>query len=126
MKYIIADPDEQCRTELKSILDGFNELVFQGGFPSLKSAEESILSAPPDIAFIRTGKAELNPFRLAGALREQNPFTKVVFISSQKEHAVDAFECEADGFVLIPFEEKKIRHMLNSFIARNWIQKETY
>lgn len=125
MKYIIADPEEQSRTELKRILDSFEFLSFQGSFKTYKAAANNIRGEPPNIAFIRLGKAELNAYGLASVIREQNPLAKVVFISSHKDYAIEAFECEADGFVLIPFDEKKIRHMLKNFIARNKLQKKT-
>jgi two-component system response regulator AlgR len=117
MKYIIADPDKNSGSDLKRILDDNKILVFQGSFTTLKAAENSIRKEPPDIAFIRLGKAELNAFRLAGVIKERNPFSKVIFISSQKENAVEAFEHEADGFLLIPFNQKKINQLLQQNIG---------
>lgn len=112
MKYIIADPDMQRGIELKKILDGYEILEFQGNFATYSAAETYSLEHPPDIAFILLGKAELNAARLAGVIRKCNPLSKVIFISSQKENAVEAFEYEADGFLLIPFNEKKIGQWL--------------
>jgi two-component SAPR family response regulator len=116
MKYIIADPDKNSCSDLKRILDDNKMLVFQGSFTTLKAAENSIRKEPPDIAFIRLGKAELNAFRLASEIKERNPFSKVIFISSQKENAIEAFEHEADGFILIPFNKKKIDQWLQQNI----------
>lgn len=112
MKYIIAAPDMQKRIELKKILDCFEILDFQGSYTMLKVAENCILEEPPDIAFIFLGNAELNAFRLARELKERSPLLKVIFISSQKENAVEAFEYEADGFLLMPFSKRKIEQLL--------------
>lgn len=112
MNYIIADPDIQNRMELKKLLDGYELLDFQGSYPTFSAAEHDSFEHPPDIAFIRLGKAELNAFRLAAVIRERNPLSKVVFISSQREDAVEAFEYEAAGFLLIPFSRKAIAQML--------------
>lgn len=116
MKYIIADPDKNSGNDLKRILDDSKILVFQGSFTTLKAAEYCIWPEPPDIAFIRLGKAELNAFRLANEIKKRNPFSKVIFISSQRENAVEAFEYGADSFLLIPFNKKKIGQLLRQNI----------
>lgn len=116
MKYIIADPDMQQGIELKEILDGYKILEFQGSYTTYSAAENCSLEHPPDIAFIVLGKAELNAVRLADVIREHNPLSKVIFIGGQKENAVEAFEYEADGFLLIPFNKKKIGQWLQQNI----------
>lgn len=118
MKYIIADPDMQNGIELKKILDGYEILDFQGSYTTYRAAENYCLEHPPDIAFIWLGKAELNALRLAAVIRECNPLSKVIFISSQKENAVEAFEYEADGFLLIPFSRKAIGQLLHQNIGK--------
>jgi two-component SAPR family response regulator len=126
MKYIIADPDEQNGIDLKKILDSYEIFVFQGSFTTLEIAENSIHGEPPDIAFIMMGKVELNAFKLASEIRELNPFSKVIFISSQVEYAVEAFECEADGFLLVPFNGEKIMNLLlNSIKRQKFKENET-
>lgn len=112
MKYIIADPYTQNGIELKKILDGYEILDFQGTYTTFHAVENYILKHPPDLAFIWLGKAELNAFKLASAIRERNPLSKVIFISSQRESAVEAFEYGADGFLLIPFSQKAVSKLL--------------
>jgi two-component SAPR family response regulator len=112
MKYIIADPGTQDGIELKRILDGHEVLEYQGSYTTFSAAENYSLEHPPDIAFICLGKAELNAFRLATVIRDCNPLSKVIFISRQKENAVEAFEYEADGFLMIPFNKNKIEQLL--------------
>ena len=124
MTYIIVDPEDESRIELKSILDRFELLAFHGSFTTYEAASNGTRYEPTDIAFIKMGEAQLNAFRLAYELREQPPLLKAVFISSHKEDAVEAFEYGADGFVHIPFDEKKIRHMLKSFMARTDFRKK--
>jgi two-component SAPR family response regulator len=123
MKYIIADPDRQNGIELKKILGRCRILDFQGSYITFGTAVKDSLEHPPDMAFIRLGKAEMNAFRLAAAIRERNPLAKVVFISSQKEDAVEAYEYEADGFLLIPFSKKKIGLFLRQNIGEKEMDK---
>ena len=112
VKYIIAEPDEQSSIELKNILDCYEILDFKGSFTSLEATENSISGEPPDIAFIRIGKAELNAFKLSTTIRVLNSLSRVIFISSYDTYAVEAFEYEADGFLLVPFDKEKTEHLL--------------
>lgn len=112
MNYIIADPDLQSGMELMNILGDYDMLDFQGNFTTFKAAENFICEEAPDIAFIWMGQVEINAFKLASELKERKPFSKVVFISNQREKAVEAFEYEVDGFLLKPFNKKKIRLLL--------------
>lgn len=118
MKYIIADPDMQNGIELKKILDNYEMLEFQGSYATFIAAGNYSLKHPTDIAFIFLGKTGLNALRLAGVIRERNPFSKVIFISSQKENAVEAFDYEADGFLLIPFDKRKIGQLIQQNIKK--------
>ena len=121
MKYMIVEPDEQNSLELKKILDGYKILDFGGSFTTFEAAKNWIRERPPDIAFIRMGKAELNAYELIRESREQNPFSKVIFLSSQREYAVEAFECGVDGFLMIPFNKKKIGQLLQQSIGKEEI-----
>jgi len=118
MKYMIAQPDELSNIELKRILDGYETLDFGGSFTTFKAAKNDIHENPPDIAFIRMGKAKLNAYELSGALRERNPFLKVVYISNHEEYAVEAFEFGVDGFLLVPFDREKIKRLLIRFTKK--------
>ncbi len=116
MKYIIADPDEKSGNDLKKILDGYEILDFKGSFEILEIAEKSIRKECPDIAFIRTDKIELNAVKLTNLIRGLNPISRIIFTGSQVQDAIDAFECEVDGFLLIPFHDEKVRNfMVRSF-----------
>jgi len=121
MKYIIADPDEKTGNDLKKILDGYKILDFKGSFKILEIAEKNIRKERPDIVFIRTDKIELNAFKLTNLIRELNPFLKIIFTGSQVQDAVEAFECEVDGFLLIPFHDEKIRN----FMVKNFEKRKS-
>jgi two-component SAPR family response regulator len=124
MKYIIVDPDIQNGVELKKILDEYEVLEFQGSYTAFHAAESDCLKHTPDIAFIRLGKAELNSIKLFSVIRELNPFSKIIFHSSNVEYAVEAFECGADGFLFVPFSREKIVRLFRSWINTKGDHKE--
>ena len=116
MKYIIADPDKKSHFELKNILDEIDILDVQGSCMTLDAAENSIRIEPPDIVFIKMGKAKLNAFKLMGLIREQNLTSKVIVFSNYAEDAVQAFEYEADGFLLAPFKREQVERLVQRYI----------
>lgn len=118
MNYMIAGSDMQSGIELKEILDGCGTLDFQGSFPTFQAAENHIFMHSPDLAFLWIGKAELNAFRLAGEIKRRSPKSKIVFIGSRKEDAVQAFELGAEGFLLTPFSKQKIALLLNQITGK--------
>lgn len=118
VNYIVVDPNIRNGIDLRKILDGYEMLDFQGSFATFVAAGNFIIDHPPDIAFIFLGKAELNSFRLTSMIRERNPLSKVIFISSQKEYAVEAFEYGANGFLLMPLDKKKIEQLLKQNIIK--------
>jgi len=112
MTYIIATTDRNGGDELINILKEDKTLVFQGCFTSFKAIDASVWEKPPDMAFIWLGESEINAFRLASEIKARNPFSIIIFVGSQRESAVEAFEHEADGFLLTPFDKKKVSHLL--------------
>jgi len=118
VNYIIADLDEQSCSALKKILDDHEILDFQGRFTSMDAIFNSIGENPPDIAFIRMGQAKLNAFKLIGKMNEVNPNSMIILFGSQATYAVEAFECGADGFLLMPFNEGKTERLLQRCMQR--------
>ncbi len=118
MKYIIADPDEQNSIELKKLIDDYKILNFSGSFTNFEEAEKSICGKPPDVAFIRTGKAEINAFKLVAKMRAQNKFSIIVFLGCHEDDAVEAFEQEVDGFILMPFDQVKVTNLLMRIVDK--------
>lgn len=112
MKYIIVGPDENFNREFKKILDGIQLLDFGGSFTTFKESSNYVSEGSLDIAFIRVGEVGMNAYELHREIRERNPFSKVIFMSCHEEYAIEAFDCDVDGFLLEPFNEEKIRNML--------------
>lgn len=113
MTYIIATSDKSSGDELIKILEDHKTMAFQACFASFKAAEACIREKPPDMAFIWLDIAQLNAFRLASAIKKRNLQSKVIFVCGQRESAVEAFEHEADGFLLTPFDKEKISQLLH-------------
>jgi DNA-binding NarL/FixJ family response regulator len=112
MKYIIVDPDEQNRLELQSILDSYQLMDYKGSYSIIEDDQAAILDYPPDIIFIREGQTAASAENLVSTLRRMNQQTIVLFVGTGETDTLDAFKCEADGFILIPFDNYKILQIL--------------
>lgn len=112
MKYIIADPDQETKEQLVSLLEKHKELDYRGNLSPPELVRNRINQYPPDLAFIRMGNPELNAFRVARFLREINPAVKVVFVGGGEADAVEAFDNEGDGFLMMPLDEGKVERLL--------------
>jgi len=73
---------------------------------------------PPDNAFIWLDIAKIDAFRLAGDTKEKKSISKVIFVSGVRGYAVEAFEHEADGFLLTPFRIDKINQLLQQNVKK--------
>lgn len=119
MKYIIADPDQETKEQLVSLLEKHKELDYRGNLSPPEIVRNRINQNPPDLAFIRMGHPELNAFRVARFLREINPAVKVVFVGGGETDAVEAFDYEGDGFVRFPFERGKVEQLIQRWLKND-------
>jgi two-component SAPR family response regulator len=119
MNYIIVDPEDKSSSELKNILDSYKILGIHGKVKTFEAVTDSIQKEKPDLAFIRMKNIHLNVYKLISEIKEKSPFSKVIFMSDHELDAVEAFEYDADGFLLIPFDEKQIRHMMMSSLDKH-------
>ena len=125
VRYIIAGPDEQSNRDFKKILDGFSLLAFQGSITTFQDAKKYVWEKSLDLAFIRIGEVAFNAYELFNEIRSRNPLSKVVFMSNHEEYALEAFECEVDGFLLIPFEEGKVENLIGRIFQEQEHQRES-
>lgn len=105
---MIVDSEEKAVIHLKKALEVHKMFKCIGDFSTKDNVQEKIEDMQPDLVFVRMKQMGINVYRLTSWIKEYNPNIKVVFLSSDKENAVDAFEYEADGFLSIPVDQVKI------------------
>lgn len=69
---------------------------------------EQIGKSPPDLCVIRLGKDGIPGMKTAEMIQQINTDIKIVFISDEKDHALNAFELGAYGFLLCPLTRAKL------------------
>ena len=113
MKAIIVEDEFPAREELKYFIKNFSRIEilneFDNGVEVLKFIQENTV----DVIFLDINIPLLDGMLLARTINNFKVKPKIVFITAYKEHAVDAFELEAFDYILKPYSDERIIHMLN-------------
>ena len=112
MRIAICDDDQQEVDRLIQVLQGWdraqNVELFCEGSVLLAKAK---VSPPFDIVFLEIYMPCENGICIAKTLREISPETGIVFITTSKEHAVDAFSLRALHYLIKPVTAEDVREV---------------
>jgi len=70
--------------------------------------------SPPDFCVIRLGENRIPGLRAAAMVRQISTDIRIIFISDQRDYALNAYEMGADGYLLCPLEKDKFMKCLSS------------
>ncbi|SFT79735.1 two component transcriptional regulator, LytTR family [Lishizhenia tianjinensis] len=99
MKCFIIDDDTTTRFLIADMLESIGGTEVIGSFESPIQALENYLKQKPHVIFLDVEMPGLTGVEFANSIL---PETKIVFISSKKEYAVDAFGLNAVDYLLKP------------------------
>lgn len=75
---------------------------------------EQVAKSPPDLCIIRLGVDTIPGIKTADMVHCINLETRIVFISEDRDYAMDAYEIGAYGYLLCPVEKEKFEKCLFS------------
>ena len=113
MKTVIIDDERLARTELKSLLEPFNNIEIIGEASNANEGIEMIESLQPDLIFLDIQMPERNGFEM---LEELVRCPKVVFVTAYDEYAIKAFEVNAFDYLLKPVDPKRLEAVIDKLI----------
>ncbi len=120
MYHIIAVDDE-----IKA-LERFNRLLAKEPrvsalmpFTNPEEAIEYCMKNKPDIAFLDIDMPKIQGLRLAGMLREFNPFIDIVFVTAHDQYALDALHVHAYDYLLKPIAISDMTELFDQLDLRN-------
>lgn len=120
LRCVIVDDEEYSIEAIKVYIDQIPELIIIGTYTNPRDAlKELYHSAPFDILFLDVDMPIISGIELAKVLRGKS--TKLIFTTSHSKYAFDAFEVEADAFLLKPFSFAKF----SLTVAKLFPEKET-
>lgn len=99
MTCFIIDDDETTRMLLKDLLSKINSIEVIGEYNNPMEAMDDVVSIEPDILFLDVEMPGINGVEFANSLSVKS---KIIFISSKKEYAVDAYGLDAVDYILKP------------------------
>lgn len=76
---------------------------------------EKIEESPPDLCFIRLGVDMIPGLKAAGMVQQISSDIRIIFVSDDKDYALDAYEIGAYGYLVCPVKRDKLEKCLAAY-----------
>ena len=121
MTIIIYDNDGNSSGLLEDIVMNILAEKTIGGYTIEKCMSRKELEEYSDIAllFIDIDLGDENGMEIAKELRRQEEKMPIVFVSSNKEYAVESYDVDALGYLIKPIQPEKVRRIMDKFLKQN-------
>ena len=118
-RIVICEDVEIQREMLKEILTSYFEeineevliLTYDSGESLVADIEEEYVEA--ELILLDIYMKKLNGMETAKKLRDLNCNAPIVFLTASPDFAVESYDVQAAGYLLKPFEEDKLKNLLN-------------
>ncbi|SDD38436.1 LytR/AlgR family response regulator transcription factor [Sporomusa acidovorans] len=118
IRVIIVDDEEPARSELRFLLEQFEEVEIVGEFSSGEAALKAITSLRPHLIFVDIEMPGISGLQTAEKMKIAETFPLVVFATAHEEFAVKAFELNAADYLLKPFSSKRVAKCIDKVRTR--------
>jgi len=112
---ILAVDDE--RRALNTLVQAIQSAVPDAAVTGFVSVDDSLEFAKAnkiDVAFLDIQMPEMNGLIFAMNLKEINPKTNIIFVTSYSQYAIDAMELYPSGYVMKPATKEKVESELEN------------
>ena len=115
IKTLLIDDEPLALALLKKHLAQFNQIEIIGTCHNGYEALPIILEQKPDLLFLDIQMPKINGFELLELAGPDYP--NVIFVTAFDEFAIKAFEFHAADYILKPYNEQRLKAVLEHFIA---------
>lgn len=115
---IIVEDEYLAREELAYLIRTYSQIEITAQFEDGLEAFKYLQDHDVDLVFLDIQIPSIDGVMLAKNLRKSSHPPEVIFVTAHKEFAVDAFELEAFDYILKPYNEARITHLLQKIEAR--------
>ncbi len=112
LKAIVVEDEYLAREELIYLICTHSSIEIVASFEDGLEAFKFLQDHEVDLVFLDIQIPSIDGVMLARNLRKSSRPPEVVFVTAHKEFAVDAFELEAFDYILKPYNETRIIHLL--------------
>ena len=100
MNCLIVDDNKMARTAMKQLSSQIDDLTITGECSNAMEAYNLIQQRPVDLLLLDIEMPEMSGLDLTRNLRQNKPI--IIFTTSKKEYAVDAFELNVADYIVKP------------------------
>ena len=113
MNVLIVDDEPLARARLKRLLaENHTSIHVQGEASNGNDALTQMKKQQPDLVFLDIDMPGLNGIEVANQLNVLAVPPAIIFITAHPEHALDAMQLNAAGYLVKPISEKSLQHAL--------------
>lgn len=109
MRVVVVDDEPLARERLKRLLQEFPGYDIVGEAGDGESALDVIDEEEPDLVLLDIRMGVIDGLHVARQLAEMKVPPAVIFTTAYSEHALSAFDANAQGFLLKPIRLEKLR-----------------
>ena len=108
IRLLIVDDEPPARERLRHLLDDFSEVAVVGEAASGREAVELCERLAPDVVLLDIRMPGMDGIEAARHLTAFDEPPAVIFTTAYDEHALEAFEAQAVGYLLKPVRREKL------------------
>lgn len=116
LKALIVDDEYAARTELRFLLDKFDNIEVVGEAANAQEALTLIKALDYSILFMDIQMPGMTGLEVGKLIQEMPNPPYVIFVTAFDEYAVKAFEVDAVDYVLKPFDENRLTMAINKVL----------
>ncbi len=113
MKLLYVDDELPAIEKFKAVSAKLPDVEGVNVFTSPEDALAFIREHTVDVAFLDIEMPRIGGLELAGHMREADPNIKIVFVTAYPDFALDAFEVDAIGYLLKPYNAERLQKQLD-------------
>ncbi|HEX4873202.1 MAG TPA: LytTR family DNA-binding domain-containing protein [Nevskiaceae bacterium] len=112
MRVVIVDDEPLARERLRRLLAEFPGYEVVGEAGDGESALAVIDNEEPDLVLLDVRMGGVDGLQVARSLAEYDPPPAIIFTTAYSEHALSAFDANADAYLLKPIRLEKLKEAL--------------
>jgi len=112
LRVYILDRRSKSRDQMLGWLSEDKRIIELKAFEDYIQFIEQIENSPPDFCIIRLGQDDIPGLQAADMVRQKSLDIRIIFLSDDRDYALDAFEVRADGYLLCPVKRAKLEKCL--------------